>query len=433
MKKLKTLVVASALLLTVGLASCNQPTTSSSEEVSSSVAIDYAKLAKQALAQIAPSLSKYASTTGATASFDLVTATSVIGDDGKTYDFTIRYSADAAYAAYLKVSDDGKKALVTNPNSLEGGVDQKCALKAEAVINDTAYANENFNVLVKAVANYTIKMLYSAKDGDAVSFKGIVTGLYGADYGTKGTYYSIFVGDGDYGVTVFSAALPDGGKVGDYVSVAGTVSLYSNLTEIKSATLTAITAADAPSVVTPTALAFDATTAPEIAINMASRPASITQGLVTSVAGAVGGNITVKVKVGSTAYTVFENSTYCAADDYGTFSQTRSGASAASIIAVNDIIDVSGFTSFYTTPQLVGAKITRWTEGVAPKDTPVTISDLVNKGWTADTSYSLQGYVTGYYSGIGTPKNGIFIADADAGLDVYGYANDCSAFRWALA
>jgi DNA/RNA endonuclease YhcR with UshA esterase domain len=380
------------------------------------------------LAQVGTSLSKYASS-GATANFNVVVLSKVTADDGTVYSFDIVYSVDSTYSAYLAVSEDGKSILVTTPNTLEGGTDQKCAIHAAAKLNGTEYATEDFNILVKAVSKYTIKLLYSAKDGDAVTFQGIVSGLYGADYGTKGTYYTIYVGDGDFGITVFSAALPDGAAIGDYVNVAGTVSIYSGLYEIKSATLTKITAADAPAVVAPTALAISAENTPTIATNMASRSASITQGTVTSVAGTIGANITLKVKVGEVAYTVFENSTYAAAADYATFSQTRTGATEATIIEVNDIIDLSGFTSFYTTSQIVGAKITKWTEGVAPADTPITIANLTNVGWdTAVSSYVTQGFVTGYYAGIGTPKNGIFIADGDAGLDIYGYTGDCSAF-----
>ena len=157
------------------------------------------------------------------------------------------------------------------------------------------------------------------------------------------------------------------------MSAAGTTSPYSGLLELKSSVITKLTKEDCPNVVVPTTLAITAENSPTIATNMASRPATITQGTVTSVAGSIGGNITVKVKVGTMAYTVFENSTYAAADDYATFSQTRSGATAATIIAVNDIVDLSGITSFYTDPQIISAKITKWTEGVAPKDTVITM------------------------------------------------------------
>lgn len=442
MKKLNRLLVASALFLSMGLAGCTSKTTTPSSETAtetatatatatatSEIVIDMAALGKQALAQIGPTLSKYATTTGATGNFSLTTTTNVVGEDGKSYGFLIVYSVADEYSGSMSISADGTKVLVVNPNTLTGGVDARCKLHAKATYSGTSYAEDDFNILVKAVAQYTIQMLYSAKDGDAVSFKGIVTGTYGADYGSKGTYYTIFVGDGDYGVTVFSAALPDGAEVGSYVSVSGTVSIYSNLYELKSATLTLIDKTDAPLVTEPTAIAISATNMYDITkINTASRPATITEGLVTSVAGSVGANITLTVKVGTTKYTIFENATYNAADDYATFSQTRAGATEATIIGVNDIIDVSGFTSFYTTSQLVAAKITKWTEGVAPKDTPITIADLNNVGWTADTTYTLQGFVTGYYSGIGTPKNGIFIADAENGLDVYNYTGDCSAF-----
>ena len=208
-------------------------------------------------------------------------------------------------------------------------------------------------------------------------------------------------------MTLYQFTAYDGIAVGDYVNVSGTVSPYSGLIELKPATVTKIAAADAPELVTPTTLAITATSTPTIVTNMASRWTSIADGLVTSVAGSDGANLTIKVKVGTAVYTVFENATYCAAADYATFKQTRSGATAASLIAVNDVISVEGWSSFYTDPQLVGAKITKWTEGVAPSDTPITIANLANVGWKADTSYSLQGFVTGYYSGIGTPKNGM--------------------------
>jgi hypothetical protein len=81
--------------------------------------------------------------------------------------------------------------------------------------------------------------------------------------------------------------------------------------------------------------------------------------------------------------------------------------------------------------KIVGAKITKWTEGVAPADTPITIANLTNVGW--DTAGQLpiryfKALSPAITAGIGTPKNGIFIADGDAGLDIYGYTGDCSAF-----
>jgi hypothetical protein len=426
MKKLKSAAVAAALLLTLGVTACGGTPTSSSSVTpttssTSSQSIDYEAMAKIALAQVGTSLSKYAA--GVTGNFNLIVVSKVTADDGTVYSFDITYSVDSAYANYLGVSSDGKSTVVTCPNSVHGGTDQQCKLHAAASISGTKYGETDFNILVKAVAIYTIADVYGVESGTAVSVKGIVTGIYG------GTAYDIFIGDGDYGLTLYgSTTIPEGLAVGDYVSAAGTTSPYSGLLELKSSVITKLTKEDCPNVVVPTTLAITAENSPTIATNMASRPATITQGTVTSVAGSIGGNITVKVKVGTMAYTVFENSTYAAADDYATFSQTRSGATAATIIAVNDIVDLSGITSFYTDPQIISAKITKWTEGVAPKDTVITMADLANNGWKADTTYVVQGFVTGYYSGIGTPKNGIFIADADAGLDIYGYTKDCSAF-----
>ena len=377
-------------------------------------------MAKTALAQVAASLSKYSTATGTTGNFALITSSIVTGEDGKDYTFTIVYSVDAAYSAYMAISEDGKTCKVSAPNTVTGGTDQKCKIHASAQYNSTEYGSQDFNILVKAVTKYALKDVYSLSSG-SVSFNAIVTGFYG-------TNYQLMVGDGDYGMTLYQFTAYDGIAVGDYVNVSGTVSPYSGLIELKPATVTKIAAADAPELVTPTTLAITATSTPTIVTNMASRWTSIADGLVTSVAGSDGANLTIKVKVGTAVYTVFENATYCAAADYATFKQTRSGATAASLIAVNDVISVEGWSSFYTDPQLVGAKITKWTEGVAPSDTPITIANLANVGWKADTSYSLQGFVTGYYSGIGTPKNGMFISDDAYGLDVYGYTGDCSAF-----
>jgi hypothetical protein len=447
MKKLKLILVSSAALL-LGLSACGGTTAASSSPVapvssttpvSSTIAVDYAAMAKTALAQVGTALSKYASS-GATDNFDLITSSVVTGADGKDYSYTIVYSVATDYASYMAISSDGKVCQVSAPNTVEGGTDQKCKLHAVAKFADTEYANSDFNVLVKAVSLYTIPLIYSKKvaDGTAVVFSGIVTGVYGAPATGSTSYYSIFVGDGDYGMTIYSAALPStvnlandsetNGLDDNYVKVSGTISIYSNLYEVKNATLTAIEKTAAPKVTAPTTLALATGNVPTIAQDMASRPATITDGLVTSVAGTDGANLTINVKIGTSVYTIFENSSYCAAADYATFKQTRSGKTEATLIGVNDVISIAGFTSFYTTPQIVGAKVTKWTEGVAPSDTPITIADLVNKGWTADTSYSLQGFVTGYYSGIGTPKSGMFIADADAGLDIYGFTGDCSTF-----
>lgn len=444
MKKLKTLLITSALFVGLGLSGCgNQGTASSvstpnsttSQSSSSSATVDYATLAQQALAQVGIALSKYASTAGATGNISLITESKVTGDDSKEYTFAIVYSVATDYAASMSISADGKSVIVKTANSLEGGVDAQCKLHAEAQFGGKAYANTDFNVLVKAVAKYSIKLLYSAKDGDAVSFKGVITGLYGAPAAGSTAYNSIFVGDGDYGVTLYSAALPEGGAIGDYVNVSGTVSIYSNLYEIKNAVLTKITAADAPDVVTPTVLALSATNAPDIAINMASRETTLTDGVITAVTGSDGGNLTFKVKVGTVAYTIFENPSYCAAADYATFKQIRTATdgtvgTVATLLQVNDTISISGFSSFYTTAQIVNAKVTKWTQGVedTTKPTSITIADLANKGWDTSKKYTVQGFVTGYYTGVGTPKNGLFIADGASGLDVYGYTGDCTAF-----
>lgn len=424
MKKLKVLLVASSLFLSMGLAGCGTTTKSSSttpiSDSTSTDSTDYATLAKQALAQVATSLSKYATVTGVSANFDLIVKSTVVAENGKSYEFDIVYSVATDYASSLAISTDGKKCLVTPENTVNGGVDKKCKLHADAKINGEVKASEDFNILVKAITVYTIQDIYGLTEGTVVTY-GIFTGYYGTDY-------QAMIGDGDYGLTLYQFKAYDGMAVGDYVKVSGTVSPYSGLIELKPATIEKATAADCPNVKTPTALAVDSTNAPALTAKMASRAITVADGLVTSVAGTVGGNITVRVKVGTTAYTIFENSTYNTAADYATFQQTRAGAAAATLIGVNDVISISGWTSIYTDPQIIGAKVTKWTEGVAPSDTPITIADLDNVGWKADTSYVTQGFVTGYYSGIGTPKNGMFISDGVNGLDIYSYTGDCTAF-----
>ena len=437
MKKLKVLAVAGALLLATGLGSCQDGSSSLSSDVSSEVSsvvssevsseevIDYVALANQALAQIGTSLSKYATTTGVSGNFALLTSSTVVDSHSNSYEFDIVYTIDAAYANVMAISEDGATCIVTAPNTLDGGADVRGKIHASAKFEGVEKAASDFNILVKAVTKYTIKKIYDlGLTEGTVSINAKVIGIYG------GTSYDIFVADGDYGITLYgSTTIPADLAIGDYVSASGTVSPYSGLLELKSSVITKIDAATA-GIAEPTTLAYTAENAVALTAVQASRAITLTDALVTSVAGdgTAGANLTIKVKVGTVAYTIFENATYSAPADYATFLQIRAGATVASTIATNDIISISGFTSVYTDPQIVGAKITSWTEGVAPADTPITIGALANSGWTADTSYVTQGFVTGYYSGIGTPRNGLFISDGVNAIDVYGYTSDCSAF-----
>ena len=149
-------------------------------------------MAKTALAQVAASLSKYSTATGTTGNFALITSSIVTGEDGKDYTFTIVYSVDAAYSAYMAISEDGKTCKVSAPNTVTGGTDQKCKIHASAQYNSTEYGSQDFNILVKAVTKYALKDVYSLSSG-SVSFNAIVTGFYG-------TNYQLMVGDGDYGM-----------------------------------------------------------------------------------------------------------------------------------------------------------------------------------------------------------------------------------------
>ena len=104
-KKLNVLVLASALTLLTGvMASCSQSETSSGDVCQ--VTEETADLAKKAFASIEPLYASWASA-GISANQDLKPTASKKDAAGVSHEFDVKYSADAAVAANLSVSEDG--------------------------------------------------------------------------------------------------------------------------------------------------------------------------------------------------------------------------------------------------------------------------------------------------------------------------------------
>lgn len=371
-KKVSIVLVASAMMLaSCGLLSKPAPETSSSQDVpttsettSEKVEVNFKALAEKALAGVFTTYSTLASK-GAAGDFELTVETSRMAEDDNKYTFTIKYTVDEAYASSIRISEDGKKAIVTTPNSLEGGKDIQAKIKAEIMLKDKTevLAEDSFNVLVKAVAKMTLSYIYSEKDGALVVKSGDAVAFNAQYIGTYPKQGAIFA-DGENAIIAYTSYVPEGTKVGDYFNIAGNIKDYSGLRELDSgATLTKLDSN--PGVADPVGITVDGENTPDIKFADGSRYAEIKNAIVTNVSVSSSGNATFTVKVGGKTYTAFNNAGY-AADVFDSWKHVRTGETEPSMVKAGDKVTFNGFVSFYNNnPQVVYCDCTAWSEAKA--------------------------------------------------------------------
>ncbi|MCQ2772255.1 MAG: Ig-like domain-containing protein, partial [Bacilli bacterium] len=383
MKKKINVLLATSLLAVATLAACTfnggeTPSNSNGDQPTSSVdsqsqGVDLADLAQKVLAGIEPTYSGWSSK-GIAGDQDLVVASRRTADDGEAYEFVIRYSVAAEYAATLSISESGDKLIVNVPNSLEGGTDIKAKIHAEVLLRgeSTVLASTDFNVLVNAVAKMSLAYIYSTdKDGklvvadkEAVAFNA----MYIGEYPQQGLIF----GDGEHAILVYKATLPEGLKAGDVCNIAGSISDYSGLREVGSgATVTKLDSN--PGVATPVGISIDATNTPTLAFKDGSRKAEVKSATIKEVSVSSSGNATYTLEVAGKTYTAFNNANY-AAKVFNTWLHTRAGETEASQPKAGDIVSFNGYVSFYNNnPQIVYCECTEWSEPAATIEGPSSL------------------------------------------------------------
>lgn len=432
MKKSSLLLLTAAAFL--GLAACGNNNgdasdatseTTTSEATTSESTVDYASLANAAIEQVSVAYNSWA-TSGITTSKTLYGSTTV-SDNDTNYTFNFTYAIDTASEGASKLSISEADATTGNYRLILATDDTETisTMSLTAYYDGTAYGTYSFKVKVLAVNAVAIEDIYSMSANESVTTYGYFLGTY--NYGGANKY--AYIGDGQTAIMAYYSGTPnyDGISVGSLVSLTGTIDIYNGLRQIASPTIVAIEETDVPGGYEPEATtnltidssnAFDLSTADES--TWMSRYTILTDATVASVSGASGSNLTIRATIGDYTYTIYEHATYCAGDLYNSFLQTRSGASEATVIQQGDTITVEGWASTYSSgPQLIGAKVTSWTEGTTDPDAPTnaTIGALY-EGYDADTKYTVQGYVTGMF---GTSKNGIFVSDGEDSIMLYGY------------
>lgn len=393
-KKLNVLVLASALTLLTGvMASCSQSETSSGDVCQ--VTEETADLAKKAFASIEPLYASWAST-GISANQDLKPTASKKDAAGVSHEFDVKYSADAAVAANLSVSEDGLTLKVVSPNSLNGGKDIKTKLHVELFQKGTtclAYSKD-INVIVKATAQMNLAYIYSVNekgekvvaDKTSVAFDAIIVGVYPSQ--------GLIVGDGEYAMLLFKASMPKDAKVGDAVHVTGAISDFSDLREIGSgATVTKLDAVPA-GITTPVALEIDAQKPHAIGFGDDNRLTKIKNAKVVKTTYKDDKtNFYIYVSVAGKEYTVFMNATY-SADVIPSWKRVRAEGETAKMVEAGDVVTLTGFVSAYNgTWQLVYGNCEEWAIG----NVSVTAaSTFVLIGKTTTVTATLKGQAAAF-------------------------------------
>lgn len=383
-KKINLILLASSFAMTFALVG----TTACSPTGTSTCVTDEAKtLAEKAFAGVATTYSTWSSD-GVTGDQSLTTSAKKNSTDGtKTYEYTVVYSVDSAYSANLAVSEDGKTLLVTSPNSLKGGSDVQAKVHAKVYLKDCAdLAYEtDINILVKAVALRELSEIYSdaVKSGDSVSFNAYYIGMYpeqGAIFGA-----------GDYAILAYkNTKLDESIKVGDAVSVSGSVTDYSGLRELASgSTVTKLTRVP-DGLAKPVTLEMNSTNARAFKFGDDSRYVSIKDAKVVSASTSSSGNLTVNLTLNNVSITAFMNATY-SADVIDSWSRKRTGAEKATVVEAGDIVSFTGYVSAYNNNfQVVYGNVTAWEEA------PVSFAGPANilVGETGKVTVSMLGDAT---------------------------------------
>ena len=265
MKKLKLLVLSSALIM--GLTACGGTTadTNSSDTTTSSAAstVNYATLANEAITNISASYDKWA--TSGVSNNQTLTISSEVTDatTGTKYNFAISYSLADAAKDYLSISSDGAKLVVkadSEDHSFKNGV------TASASYNGTVYATKSFNIKVNAKNYIGLDKVYYKADKDSVTTRGYVQAL-----NKNASIITIAAGENAVSLYSSNAKYYSELKKGDLVEVTGTVSIYNGYYEIKP---TSITTVDDDSIAAPVDLVIDGNTDLDDAASIQSRNAS---------------------------------------------------------------------------------------------------------------------------------------------------------------
>lgn len=437
-KKLNVLVLASALTLLTGvMASCSQNETSSGDVCQ--VTEETADLAKKAFASIEPLYASWAST-GISANQDLKPTASKKDAAGVSHEFDVKYSADAAVAANLSVSEDGLTLKVVSPNSLNGGKDIKTKLHVELFEKGTtclAYSKD-INVIVKATAQMNLAYIYSVNekgekvvaDKTSVAFDAIIVGVYPSQ--------GLIVGDGEHAMLLFKASMPKDAKVGDAVHVSGTISDFSGLREIGSgATVTKLDTVPA-GITTPVALEIDAQKTHAIGFGDDNRLTRIKNAKVVKTTYKDDKtNFYIYVSVAGKEYTVFMNANY-SADVIPSWKRVRAEGETAKMVQAGDVVTLTGYVSAYNgTWQLVYGNCEEWAIGnvsvtaastfvLIGKTTTVTATlkgeAAAFKYTSSDPTIATVGETTGVVTGV---KEGKVSITASIAVDGKTYSDTC--------
>lgn len=268
MKKLNLLVVSA--LMALGLTACggdpaestsSPETPTTSETTSEAPVVDYAALAAEAFGYVSAPYDAFSNGIGADQ--DLAPTCTA-----QNVTFQIRYTVSAVAAANLALSAEGDKLLVTQDMEEHAYVK---ALKAEVLHEGTVVLTKEYNVKVGKLAS--IASLYSAADGTIVTTVGKVVRVRSDGNG-------FHMADGDHAIYVYRGTLPEGGKVGDTVKVAGELDIYNGIYEIKNATVEATKTAVTDPVTLELQNQEDMT-----ANAIVSREATITKGYLVDIGG----------------------------------------------------------------------------------------------------------------------------------------------------
>lgn len=424
MKKLNLLTLSAALLM--GLASCGgnnnasstpasdastpasvQPSAPTSENVS----VDYAALAERAYQQISATYDDWAK--GITSEQTIYLTTKVDG-----VEFTVEYAISDEAKDYLKI--EGDKLVVTADEEDHPFVN---AVTVTVKFDGTAYATHSLNVKVSALAFVKLSAIWDMKKDDAVTSRGKITAMYGKNF---------FMQDGEVGTEVYTSA-DWGVKVGDYVEVAGVISVYNGLYEIVPNKEGGVVILDgAGGVEEPVNIELgpdtDISEAKAVggrifsATNLYVKEISLEQS--SSSGYYVKGTVLADGKDGTKKLTLRIEERYAGREMMESWGVSYDAAGVPTLgdtISAGDILEVNGILNWYNAPQISLATVTKVTEGEAPADPieiPATFAEVITAGKAlASGESSYDYYVFDAYVVKNSGTNYFLAATADANTD----------------
>ena len=361
-KKINLILLASSFAL-LGTTACNPATDTAKSDDSSTVVDESASLAKSAWAGVATNYDSWASD-GLTGDQTLTLEAKKTSTDGtKEYKYTIAYSVASDYSSNLKISEDGKKLLVTVPigNDFQGKVHAKLSVSGSTAVVYEA----DFNVKVKAAKAVTIAQIYDKKavsSGDYVAFNAIYIGTYpkqGAIFGA-----------GEYAILAFKNT--DTFETGKAYSIVGQVSDYSGLRELKNVTAKALDAVP-EGLAAPTTLEMDSTNVRAFKFGDDNRPVKITGAKVTNTSISSSNNLTVTLDLNGVAITAFMNADYSADVIDSWYQRKGDDGTTKALVQAGDIVSFTGYVSAYNDKyQVVYGNVTDWKEPEVSATCPVS-------------------------------------------------------------